>query len=143
MSASQPVKSILSVNINEETAPNHDLLLTWASSIPTDRLQPYEEWIRAERPTGQYAGHKPIYQLRLDWTQMKEGGPVQVVNRALELCFGARGMPGWGIWIREDQLNLLMREIRLLYGKEVAKKFAELGLLDLWIEDLLKELKRM
>lgn len=66
MSVSQPVKRELSRNIDEETAPPHDLLITWASSIQPDRLLPLDEWLRAGSPTPRYSGPKPSYQLKLN-----------------------------------------------------------------------------
>lgn len=38
MTANQPSKRLLSRNIDEENAQPHELLITYAASIPTDRL---------------------------------------------------------------------------------------------------------
>lgn len=61
----------------------------------------------------------------------------------MEACFGSRGSEGWEVWIRGDQLNLLVRDFRKVYVGAKASKSPKVKLLDLWVEDLLKELKRM
>jgi hypothetical protein len=141
MSQVQPPKKVLSRNIDESTAPNHDLLLTYASSIPTDRLQTLEDWLRSGSPTGSYIGTEPTYRLRFDWTS--NDSPVEVVNRAMELCFGLKGAGGWEIWIRGDQLNLLVGDFRKEYLRLKAMGDPEVMLLDVWVNGLLNELKRM
>ncbi|KAJ9116496.1 hypothetical protein QFC22_004938 [Naganishia vaughanmartiniae] len=140
MSIPPPPKKVLAANIDETNAEKYDLLYTYASSLQTDRLLTLPEWIRANEPTGSYIGPPPTYQLKLDWSRGEE--PVRVLHRAMETCFGLPPMPGWEIWIRGDQLILLVGDFR--------KEFLRLkGLredvkdLDLWVDTLLEELKRM
>lgn len=134
-------KKIFSRNIDESTAPKHDLLITYASSIPKDRLSSLEDWLRASSPTGSYTAAAPTYRLRLDWTSGEQ--PVEVVNRAMERCFGMRGADGWQIWIRGDQLNKLVGDFRREYLRLKALEDPEVEILDLWVDGLLLELKRM
>jgi hypothetical protein len=141
MSQSLAPKRVLSRNIDEATAPNHDLLITYASSLPTHHLVPFHEWLRMDGPTGDYIGPKPTYRLRLDWTTGDP--PVEVLNRALERCFGTRGVSGWGLWIRGDQLNLLVGDFRKEYLRLQGLNDPGFAILDLWVDCLLEELKRM
>ncbi|KAJ9112258.1 hypothetical protein QFC22_006342 [Naganishia vaughanmartiniae] len=134
-------KRVLAHRIDESTAANYDLLVTYASSIPKDRLLPLEEWLRRDRPTGNYQGPKPTYQLKFDWNA--DDCPVEVINRAMERCFGARGLAGWEVWIRGDQLILLVGDFRKGYLRLKASTDPEFSLLDLWINGLLDELKRI
>lgn len=144
MSAIPAPKKVLSANIDEDTAPSHDLLITWASSIPTDRLQPYDEWIRAGKSTGSYIGPCPSYHLRFDWNAVKDDvGPVEVVNQAMERCFGTRGASGWEVWIRGDQLNILVGDFRKEFLRLKGLRDPQAALLDIWVDDLVTEFKRM
>jgi hypothetical protein len=136
-------KKVLSRNIDEATAPDHDLLVTWASSISKDRLQPLDEWLRTGAKTGSYSGPKPTYRLKWDWTKGEDVGHAEVVNRAMEVCFGTRGVKGWEIWIRGDQLNLLIGDFRKEYLRLKGLQDPEVGTLDLWVDAILTELKRM
>ncbi|KAJ9113674.1 hypothetical protein QFC22_005983 [Naganishia vaughanmartiniae] len=139
--ATKAPKKVLARNIDEATAPNHDLLVSYASSIPNDRLLPLHDWLREECPTENYTGPKPTYHLKLDWTT--GDAPVEVVNRAMERCFGARGSQGWQIWVRGDQLNLLIGDFRKEYLRLKQLEVPEVALLDIWVDVLLDELKRI
>jgi hypothetical protein len=141
MSSSQAPKRVLSCNIDEDTAEPHDLLITYASSLPTHHLPPLHEWLRAQGPTGPYQGPKPTYQLKFDWTT--KDTPVEVINRAMERCFGTRGVEGWQLWIRGDQLNLLVGDFRKEYLRVKGLGDPESAILDLWVDRLLTEMKRM
>ncbi|KAJ9118890.1 hypothetical protein QFC24_005853, partial [Naganishia onofrii] len=133
-------KKVLAHRIDESTAANYDLLVSYASSIPKDRLLPLEEWLRQDRPTGNYQGPKPTYQLKFDW--QADDCPVEVINRAMERCFGTRGLAGWEVWIRGDQLILLVGDFRKEYLRLVASGDPQFSLLNLWVDGLLGELKR-
>jgi hypothetical protein len=143
MSQNPAPKKVLAANIDEDTAPQHDLLITWASSIPSDRLQPLHEWLRSGSLTPGYNGPSPTYQLKLDWSDVEDEGPVTIVNRSMERCFGTRGVNGWAIWIRGDQLNLLVGDFRKEYLRIKALGDSQILILDLWVEGLLEEIKRM
>jgi SH3-like domain-containing protein len=144
MSAIPGPKKVLSANIDEDNAPSHDLLITWAASIPTDRLQPYDEWIRAGKQTGTYNGPSPSYHLKFDWNAVKDDvGPVEVVNQAMERCFGTRDANGWEVWIRGDQLNILVGDFRKEYLRLKGLAVPQAALLEIWVDDLVTEFKRM
>jgi hypothetical protein len=134
-------KKVLAHRIDESTAANYDLLVSYASSIPKDRLLPLEEWLRQDCPTGNYQGPKPTYQHKFDW--QADDCPVEVINRAMERCFGTRGLAGWEVWIRGDQLILLVGDFRKEYLRLVASGDPEISLLNCWVDGLLGELKRM
>ena len=74
---------------------------------------------------------------------MEDSGAVGVVNGAMERCFGSRGCSGWEVWIRGDQLILLVGDFRKEYLRLKGLKEANVGLLDIWVDVLLSELKRM
>ncbi|KAJ9110213.1 hypothetical protein QFC22_006761 [Naganishia vaughanmartiniae] len=141
MSSKHAAKAVLARNIDEDNAPNYNLLISYASSLPTSRLLSLHEWLKANSPTGAYTGPKPTYRLKFDWSGGDE--PVEVVNRALEQCFGTRGMIGWEIWIRGDQLNLLSRDFRKEYLRLRELEDPEVGILDIWVDVLLDQLKRI
>ncbi|KAJ9092283.1 hypothetical protein QFC21_006925 [Naganishia friedmannii] len=134
-------KKVLAHRIDESTAANYDLLVTYASSIPKDRLLPLEEWLRRDCPSGNYQGAKPTYHLKFDWNA--DDCPVEVINRAMERCFDTRGLGGWEVWIRGDQLILLVGDFRKEYRRLKASGNPQFSLLDLWVGGLLDELKRI
>lgn len=138
-------KKVLSRQIDEETAADHDLLVTWASSIPPDRLPTLEEWLKADGPTGSYTGPKPTYQLKFDWRLAVGAGYTNILENAMETCFGRKGESGWEVWIRGDQLNLLVGDFRKEYLRLLGfPPFgSDLRGLDAWIQALLSEFKRM
>lgn len=71
--------------------------------------------------------------------------PVFVINAAMEVCFGPRGVAGWELWMKEQQLNLVVRDFREEYIRLLNGRYSEkdLLILDLWIENLRDELARM
>jgi hypothetical protein len=127
-------------------AESFDLLLYDAALVDSRRLLPLERWTRSGRPCNAYTSpNKPTYQLTFDWKKGEDEGPIFVINAAMEICFGPRGGSGWEIWIKGQQLNLILRDfreeyVRLLNG---GKAREELALLDLWIDNLREELDRM
>lgn len=143
MSTAGTIRLHLSASqVNEDHSPDHDRIVSWAASIPSDRLVPFEKWIQAKQPTGDYTGPVPTYSLRFDWTKEEALGPAGVINEAMDDCFGLRTFPGWGIWIRGDQLNLVIKDFRTELAK-LLNAGAETGLLDGWATSLMQELERM
>ncbi|KAJ9112537.1 hypothetical protein QFC22_006294 [Naganishia vaughanmartiniae] len=140
MSFPPPPKKVLAANIDETNAEQYNLLYKYASSIQTDRLLTLPEWLRANEPTGSYIGPPPTYQLKLDWSRGEQ--PARVLHRAMEICFGLPPMPGWEIWIRGDQLILLVGDFRKEYLRLKGLQ-EDVTDLDLWIHTLLEELKRI
>jgi hypothetical protein len=67
----------------------------------------------------------------------------EAVNRALERCFGSRGVVGWDVWVTGAQLGLLARDFRKEYVKLEEVKCPQLPILNGWIDDLLDKLKAM
>jgi hypothetical protein len=112
---SHQVKNALARNIDEEVAPNHDLLITYASSIPSDRLLTLDTWLKNGEPVGSYSGPKPTYSVVIDWKECEENEHVEMINQAMERCFGTRGASGCQLFIRGDQLNLLIGTFRKEY----------------------------
>lgn len=137
-----PPRKVQARNIDEKKAPPHDLLITYASSLVDQRLLPLPDWLRAGCPTGdRYKGPRPTYQLVFDWSNLETEGPVAAVRRAVDECFGARNAPGWRIWIRGDQLVLLMQDFRKEYLRIKALKHRDQYVLDNYLLDLLHGMK--
>lgn len=127
----------------KDSDPARDQIISWGASINKDRLLPLPDWLRAGSPTGEYKGPTPTYKLIFNWKNVEDTGPVEVINKAMERCFGSRGVEVWELWIRGDQLSLLLADFREEYMKMEEAKEPELGILDLWVEDLFKELQRV
>jgi hypothetical protein len=135
--------NILARHVDDQHAPDYDLIITWAASLPKDCLPRLDQWLGKGCPTGSYDSPTPSYMLHFDWTDVKLEDSVEVVNRAMERAFGMRGVAGWEIWVGGDQLNLLLRDFRQEYVRLKKLEHGQLAVLDLWVEKLLAELKRM
>jgi hypothetical protein len=122
----------------------HDRMLDIASSISAkDRLVSYQHWISTGSPTGQYTGPTPTYQLEFQWEDVEDTGPVQVVNRTMEICFGTRGAAGWKLWVGGDQLVSVLEKFNKEYVQLKEAGDPEAGLLDIWVTNLQEEMERM
>jgi hypothetical protein len=141
MSPPVPPRKLLARNIDEKKAEPHDLLITYASSLSNPRLLPLQEWLRAGSPTGHYEGPPPTYQLKFNWSNVEVDGPVSVVCRAMEECFGSITFSGWKIWIRGDQLVLLMQDFRKEYLRIRGLNLPRQWLLDNWLLAVLNEMQ--
>lgn len=109
-------------------------------------LPVYSKWIEDGKPVGTYEGKKPTYQLKIDEDRLDEFGTQSGLwNHALEIVFGQKVHSGWEVWVGGERLQDLTRAIRDKYEEleEVEKERAELGLLDLWCEQLHEKLRAM
>lgn len=127
----------------KECDPARDQIILLGSSIEKGKLPTLSEWLRAGSPVDEYGGPTPLYKLKFDWREIEDAGHVGVVNKAMERCFGSRGTQHWQLWIRGDQLSLLLGDFREEYVRLEELNHAELGILDAWMEDLADELKRV
>jgi hypothetical protein len=127
----------------ETHLPSIDVLVSAARILKKDELPIFPDWCRNGSQTGRYAGPPPTYTLIFNWTDVADTGPVQVINKAMEACFGVRGIEGWELWISGDQLRLVIGDFKKEYARVRALEDPQLGILDLWIENLLQEVNRV
>lgn len=142
LSKGRPAK-ITARMVNDDTDPDTDRIVLWASAHYEKRLRTREEWRRAGTPTGAYTAFTPSYQFEPKWEADEDLGAVGAVNKAMERCLGSRGCQGWELWIQGDALIRATTLFRTEYIALEEKKDPSLRLLNLWAQDLLKEMKRM
>lgn len=137
--------TVISRNIGANASP-FDLLVYEGSIADSPRLLPLDKWLRNGQPCNAYkSARKPTYQLTFDWSNEDDEGPVFVINKAMEACFGMRGLQGWELWIKGQQLDLLLKDFREEYVRlqNSSTSMDQMLLLDLWIDTLRAELSRM
>jgi hypothetical protein len=112
--------------------------------VRKDRLRELADWVRNGSGTDDYDGPRQFYRLRFDWkTVQSVDDQFEVVSAAVERCFGSRGGPGWTLWVTGAQLGLLASYNRTEYLKLQEAEASQLALLDLWVDDILLQLKHV
>jgi hypothetical protein len=105
----------------------------------------FTEWLANGSPTPGYFQQKPTYYFEPRYELVEDyGSRASVINVALEITFGSRGTNGWTIWASGDRINSLLQEVRLAFLMAKADSAdTQIGLLDLWIEELFEQLQSM
>ncbi|KAJ9107754.1 hypothetical protein QFC20_003699 [Naganishia adeliensis] len=118
-----------------------DAMIHWGISIEPGKVFKFRQWEKLKKPTGQYTAFKPTYQFAPKWEDGEE--EVDIVNMALERCFGSRADPHWQIFVDGDELHRALKDFRDAYIKLERKGNVDLTLLDRWAHTILEELMRI
>lgn len=142
--ANKPNYNPKAEDVDPSSSPSIDQLILWSCSVRRNRLVGLSDWTRNGSQTAGYDGRKPSYRLRFDWRDVQSvDEQFEMVNAAVERCLGARGVPGWALWVTGPQLSLLARDFKKEYLKLQEAKSTQSSLLDVWVDNILKKLKEM
>lgn len=128
-----------------QASPVIDQLISWSASLDKSLRPDFNDWLSQGSPTPGYTQQKPTYFLDPRYDLVDDyGSRATVINAALEIAFGSRGSTGWTIWASGDRINMLMQDVRqAILVTKADSSDTQIGLLDLWIDDLFEQLKTM